>query len=178
MCRQGSPCGNTKILYARKDLLSQSFATRPRRNPWKPVLVAIRLNSFVRQCNVHKVTISHWYAIRQKDPQLVQGSAAIALCRRPLTRSIMFLTGKRRRFGSFTSLGKGIRTPTNERTVPNVKFHLFGTIGAKFTVKPGRYRRQQTVFSTRLGFVHRHRFVCHRRCGSGNGLSSGMLWVI
>ena len=90
-----------------------------------------------------------------------------------LIRSTLFPTGKNRHFECFTGPVHGLRTPTNERTVPNVKFHLFGTIGAKFTVKPGRYRRQQTVFSTRLGFVHRHRFVCHRRCGSGNGFSSG-----
>jgi hypothetical protein len=87
-------------------------------------------------------------------------------------------TGKRRRCESSTGPRDGIRTHTNERIVPNVKFDLFGTIGAKFTVRRGRYRRQQTVFSTRLGFVHRHRFVCHRRCESRNGFSSGMLWVI
>ena len=81
-------------------------------------------------------------------------------------------TGKRRRFESSNGPRDGIRTHTNERIVPNVKFDLFGTIGAKFTVRRGRYRRQQTVFSTRLGFVHRHRFVCHRRCEPVKGLST------
>jgi hypothetical protein len=79
-------------------------------------------------------------------------------------------TGKRCRFDTATGIENGIKTHTNERIVPNVKFNLFGTIGAKFKVARGRYRRQQTVFSTRLGFVHRHRFVCHRRCEFRNGL--------
>ncbi|RLS40741.1 MAG: hypothetical protein DWH78_03380 [Planctomycetota bacterium] len=45
----------------------------------------------------------------------------------------------------------------------NIKFNLFGTIGSKFKVATGRYRRQQTVFSTRLGTVHGDRVVCLRR---------------
>ena len=34
----------------------------------------------------------------------------------------------------------------------NIKFNLFGTIGSKFKVATGRYRRQQTVFFYTVGY--------------------------